>query len=133
MAQIIFANLCEKNARNDITVFSAGTDALEGQPITFEAIEALKAVGEKIPPKILTSTRWRKEMLNEFDHIVCMTKRHALKIDPGGIYGHVYTLDSAAGCGDITDPWAYPPDIYIKVCKLLQNALEILYNSICKK
>ena len=130
MAEIIFTNLCQKNGRDDIVIKGAGTGAQDFECMTPEAHEALKICGEKCSSKPRPSTRWRSDMLKQFDHIICMTNRHAMIIDPDRRRKNVYTLDSVAGCGDIFDPWCYPLEIYIEVCKLLQNALVVLYNKI---
>jgi len=133
MAEVIFANLCEKNGRTDIIVKGAGTSAQEYEVMTPEARDALIHCGEKVGPKPRPSTRWRSDMLKQFDHIVCMTRRHTQIIDARGGNKNVYTLDSVAGCGDIFDPWCYPLETYIEVCKQLQTALTILYNKIIKE
>ena len=132
MAEVIFANLCKKNGLANVVVRGTGTHAYSGEPMTDEACEALRCCGEKVGKTPHQSTLWREDMLDEFDHIVCMTKSHARYIDPEKKCCNVYTLDSVAGCGDIMDPWSYPLETYIDVCKQLQSALEILYNLICK-
>ena len=130
MAQVIFANICEKHGRKDLVIKGAGTGARDGENMTADAYRALKSCGEKIPPQPLSSTRWDDDMLNEFDHIVCMARNHARIIDLDGEHAHVYTLDSVTGGGDVFDPWAYPLEVYKDVCKRLQADLEILYNEI---
>jgi len=132
MAQVIFANICKKYGNTDFVIKGAGTATSNGEPITPLAVEALRACGEKIPAQLPRSTRWNEYMLDEFDHIVCMTQGHAYTIDSSGEYLNVYTLDSVTGCGDVFDPWRYPIEIYIDVCIRLQQDLEVLYIEICK-
>jgi len=138
MAEIIFANLCKKNGRTDIIVKSAGTHAHEGEIMAPYTNVALDKCGEKVPSEPVRVTQWRDEMFYEYDHVVCMTGWHesvilaraAMQKTKRRIKAKIYTLDSVAGCGDIADPWCYPLPIYIEVCKVLQNALGMLYDEI---
>jgi len=130
MAEIIFYNLCQRNGRKEVIVQGAGTAATAGELMTREARQALELCGEFVGDDARASTQWADNMFAIYDHIVCMTRRHVLTIDYDKKHRHVYTLDSVAGCGDIPDPWMYPIETYIEVCKQLQNALEKLYNHI---
>ena len=127
MAQVIFGNLC-KNKK--VTVKGAGTGAGDGWQMTREALAALKYCGEKVPRKPLLATRFDKAMIKAYDHIITMTQAHA---DFIGKHPNVKTLDEFTGCGDIMDPYMYPLDVYIDVCKKLQGALKILYKEIVKR
>ena len=127
MAQIIFENLCKKNKRKGITVKGAGTGAYEGQEMTTEAKQALKLCGEKLPRKPILATGFNPVMVQGYDHIITMTHAHAEYI---GKYSNVKSLDELTGCGDIIDPYLYPINVYIDVCKKLQEALRILYKEI---
>jgi len=126
MAEVIFRNLCEKNGRKDIIVRGAGTYACD--EMTPEAMEALKICGEVVPKKPIRATQFEAGMLSEFDYIICMTRRHVQQI---GTRENVKTLDEFAGCGDIFDPYMYPLDVYIEVCKKLQGALKKFYDCVC--
>ena len=121
MAEIIFRNLCGMGA----VIKSAGTHAADA--MTSKAAEALRACGEKLPRKKMKATQFAPHMVTEFDFIICMTRRHKERI---GNFANVKTLDEFAGCGDIFDPFGWPLDTYIEVCKKLQKALEVLYNRI---
>jgi len=127
MAEVIFRNLCEKHGRKDIEVRGAGTHA--ECLMTEEAKKALIKCGEKISERI-KSTQFEQRMIDEFNYIICMTRRHK---DFIGHHESVMTLDEFTGCGDIFDPYGYPLNTYIKVCKELQTALQVLYNKIIKK
>jgi len=120
MAEVIFRNLCSK-----CTVKSAGIYAAD--EMTREAGEALKLCGERLPRKKMKATQFKPSMIPEFDHIICMTRRHKAFI---GNFAHVKTLDDFTGCGDIFDPYGWPLDTYIDVCKKLQGALKVLYNKL---
>jgi protein-tyrosine-phosphatase len=132
MAEIIFKNICIKNNNADIVVHSAGIDTMHenGKEMMPESYQALIQCGEDNAPMQKPSTQWRDEMLNQYDYIICMGERHKRYI---GDYPNVYTLDHFAGCGDIFDPYGYHLDIYIKVAKLLQTTLGILYSKIVAK
>jgi len=128
MAEVIFQNLCEKHHRNGVFASGAGTYACD--EMTPEAYEALKICGEKVPRKRIRATQFEPRMTHEFDHIICMTRQHKNFI---GNFANVKTLDEYAGCGDIFDPFGYPLDVYIEVCKKLQKALGVLYNALFKE
>lgn len=126
MAMVIFQNICIGKGQKNVKVAGAGTHA--EFEATKEAVEALKVCGEKLPRKRLLATQFTERMLCEYDHIICMTQRHADYI--GHHHANVKTLHEFADCGDIFDPYGYPLDIYIEVCKKLQNALSVLYNAL---
>jgi len=54
-----------------------------------------------------------------------MTRRHKEFV---GDFPNVKTLDEFTGCGDVADPYGWPLDTYIEVCKKLQKELGVLYN-----
>ena len=131
MAEVIFANICKKNNRTDIIIKGAGTGAQPNEFMTHEARTALKLCGEKVGKQKRPSTKWAPEMINDFDHIVCMTKKHVDQILWGSPNAaNVYSLDSAVGCGDICDPYLCSIETYIGVCKQLQKALLLLYDKL---
>jgi len=122
MAEIIFKNLCPK-----FTVSSAGTHAAD--MMTGDAGEALKICGEKVPSKKMKATQFTAGMIGKYDLIICMTRRHKEFV---GDFKNVKTLDELTGSGDIFDPYGWPLDIYIEVCKKLQKELGLLYNVLSK-
>ena len=129
MAQVIFTNLCKQGGRGDIVVRGAGTAAQDGWEMTADARRALKLCGEKVGRKPMLATRFDPVMIKGYDHIITMTHAHAEHI---GRHPNVKSLDEFADCGDIMDPYLYPIDVYINVCKQLQEALAILYKEIVK-
>jgi len=124
MAQVIFENLCKKNGRKDIVVKSAGLFTLNGLPVAQNATEALIRCGEKLGRKILKTTRYNPK--TKYDLVITMTNDQADKIG-------AQSLDSLTGCGDITDPFMQPVEVFMTVCKRLQDALVVLYDKICNK
>jgi len=124
MAEVIFKNLCPK-----FTVWSAGTHAAKAPVggMTKESGEALRICGEKLPRKKMKATQFEASMISKFDYVICMTRRHKERI---GDALNVKTLDELVGSGDIFDPFGYPLDTYIEVCKKLQKELKLLYNVI---
>lgn len=128
MAEIIFRNMCIANGRNDTQVSGAGTFA--EYEMTEDAFKALEICGELLPCQKLRATQFTAQMIDEYDHVICMTENHAKYV--GRQHANVKTLHEFANCGDIFDPYGYPLDIYIEVCKKLQNALGLLYNVLFK-
>jgi len=126
MAEVIFRNLCVKNGHGHVQVDGVGTFA--EREATPDALRALKICGEKLPKKRLMATQFIGRMVDGYDHIICMTERHADFI--GRHHVNVKTLHEYANCGDIFDPYGYPLDIYIEVCKKLQVALKVLYSAL---
>jgi len=118
MAEVIFKNFGGKN-----TVRSAGTHAAD--EMTKESLEALRILGEKLPRKVMKATQFTPQMVSKFDFVICMTKRHKERV---GDFANVKTLDEYTGCGDIFDPYGWPIDTYVEVCKKLQRELRVLYN-----
>jgi len=129
MAEVIFANILKKKNKRNIKVASAGTMTMNGLPMTETAREALNICGEKIGRRIMKSTKWNRDMLNEYDHIVTMTQGHA---DHIGEHPNVYTLSSVTQGEDIFDPFMQSLDVYVQVCKILQEELKILYGRIVR-
>ena len=127
MAQILFDNICKKNGRGDIIVRSVGLQACEGVPMMETARAALKRCKEKVGRKKMVATRFRYEMVDEYDWVITMTDVHAQTIGP---YNNVKSLGAMVGCSDIADPYMQPIDVYVAVCKQLRDALSELYRRI---
>jgi len=118
MAEIIYKNFNSGN-----TVKSAGTHAAD--EMTSDSLRALKICGEKLPRKKMKATQFVSQMVSQFDFVICMTRRHKERV---GDFPNVKTLDDYTGCGDVFDPYGWPLDTYVQVCKKLQNELRVLYN-----
>ena len=108
-------------------ISSAGTHAYNGEPINALAVAALRDCGEKLPKTLPVSTPMTRQMINDYDHIVCMENAHKEMIDPYDEHPNVYTLGV-----DIPDPYGCGADGFLLVCKQLQAELKKLYNAICK-
>jgi protein-tyrosine-phosphatase len=108
--------------------------------MTPEARKALKSCGERVSRKPRPNTQFEDWMITEFDHIVCMTEKHAQHVlDAKDClrkdipkHAKIYTLGSIDGYGDIFDPWMCPQEVYNDVCKLIQHLCEELYKEIIK-
>jgi protein-tyrosine-phosphatase len=81
-----------------------------------------------MPKKIVYATQMTKQMIKEYDHIVCMTRSHKFQIDPKGFWTHVFTMDNI----DVADPWGESIDAYVSVCKHLQDSIKKLYFKLCR-
>jgi len=125
MAEVIFRNLCKRRGRKDIFVSSAGAAVEAGLPVIDDTYVALKSCGETIGRRKKSAVQFKPSMIYEYDLIITMTKFVKRFI---GDFENVKTLDEVAGCGDILDPFGYPIDVYIEVCKKLQKSMEVLYN-----
>ena len=125
MAEIIFRHCCEQHHRTDIIVSSAGTHAQAGEYMTELAVQALHDIGITPPTAPRPSIRFTMDMIDEYDHVVCMTAMHKWNIDPANKYPNVYALPA-----DIADPWCKPQFVYTSVCKQLRDAIETLYTKI---
>lgn len=126
MAEVIFKNLCYLKVKDKTVVRSAGTHA--AGDMSLKAWDALKICGEIRPARRMKAVQFEPSMIKEFDYIICMTRKHAEYI--GLQYKSVKTLDDFVGCGDIFDPYGHVLEVYVEVCKKLQKALSILYNTI---
>ena len=129
MAEIIFRNICAARGRKDIFAASAGAAVERGMPVIDDTYVALESCGECVGERKTSATQFTVDMMNEFDHVICMTRFIKRFL---GEHEKVKTLDEFTGCGDIPDPFGYPLDVYIEVCKKLQQSLKMLYNKICE-
>jgi len=106
MAEVIFQNLVTKGGRKGFVVKSAGTHANVGSDMMDRARIALAECGEKLPKKPHQGMQFTHEMNTEYDHVIDLR--------------------------NFRDPWGYGMEIYIDVCKELQQYCIKLYDEICK-
>lgn len=130
MAQAIAETMFRKagSGLESIKVMSAGIAAVDGQPASANAIEAMREMGMDI-------SRHRSRMLNgelvgQADLILTMTlqhKRYVLMMFPES-YDKVFTLKEYADCGssDISDPFGGSLEDYRECADEIQQALSRL-------
>lgn len=106
------------------TVRSAGAFATDGEPITRESVEALKAVG--IDARAAEDHRSReltRQMVAEADAIYTMTAAHAREVrrlDPTAA-DRIHTLDPD---GDVPDPIGSSQEVYTRTARRLQDLIR---------
>jgi len=118
MAEVIFKNMA-KGKRWIIK--SAGTHAMEGLPMTPTAKKALKQRGWKVGR--FSATQFSAQMINEYDHIVCMTDGHKQSITRHTDHKSITVLD-------VEDPFMMPLDVYLRTCIEIEEKLKEVYDEI---
>jgi len=111
MAEIIFRNICKKNGRDDIIVKSAGTYVTnwresDGDMMLENSKLALVRCGEELPEVPHRATQFTYEMNDEYDYVIDVRR--------------------------FPDPFHGSIEVYIDLCKQLQDYCAKLYNEICK-
>jgi protein-tyrosine-phosphatase len=129
MAEAMFKEFIkEVDGHKDIKVLSAGTWAIEGRKASKNAIEALKE--KDIDLTSHTSKPLTKEMVEEADVILTMTKNHKMQIINGlpEAKEKVYTLKEFAHGNadviDISDPYGQDIRIYKACADEIEKALK---------
>ena len=122
MAEIIFKNMAKGKRW---TIRSAGTHACDGLRMTPTAKKALTQRGWRVG-KGVTSTQFSTQMLNEFDHIICMTDGHKQNITTHADHENITVLD-------VDDPFMMPLEGYLRTCQELEKKLEALYEKISNR
>ena len=122
MAESILKHLIKEKNLKDIKVSSCGTNAQIGQPMSENAINALKNMN--ILPLKHKAKQFDEKMLENFNLILTMTKVHK---DAIGNYKNVFTIGEFTSLGDISDPYGLPVENYqITAAQLLKACLIIL-------
>lgn len=130
MAEIYFRELCKRSGNKDVVVDSAGTFAPPFMSMTGAAIEALRECAGIQVKKPRKNKQFKRQMIQEFDHIIGMTEDHVRRI---GDFKNVYTLGRATGCGEVPDPWGNSQEVYTQVFNQIKDALDILYTKLMDK
>lgn len=128
MAEAIAANLVARDTGTTgvrTRVRSAGVAADDGEPISPEAVKAIRALG--IEPSDLarrTSRELTRQMLAEADVIFAMTAGHARAVaamDPPSAH-KVMVLDPEGG--DVPDPIGGPQELYTQTARRLAELIQ---------
>lgn len=126
MAEYIFKNFVK--ARRKSTLFnisSAGIYAAGGDPMTQNALNALKYLGVTALPRgavLLTPA-----LAESADLIVCMTSSHAQALASLG--DKVKTVASLTGGPEVPDPFGGDLGVYIKTAEYLSYAAQDVFNA----
>ena len=127
MAAAIMDKLCKDDCL-DVTVNSAGLLAKNGEPATYEAIEAVKKYDIDLSGH--TSKQITQKLINESDIIIAMTDSHKMLLDT--IAGEkTATISELSDInGEISDPYGGDLQEYIDTCDKLYIALSQIENNL---
>lgn len=131
MAEGYFRHLISQSQRKDITVSSAGTFAGEGEPPSQNSVRAMKKIGIDISD--YKSSPLTKELLNEADLIIAMTKSHKMHVGHMSIEALKKTKllgEYAHSAGDLADPFGGGSDVYSDCLDSMRPSLENLFKEI---
>jgi protein-tyrosine-phosphatase len=128
MAAALFLSLLKEEAPGwqDWRVGSAGTWALDGEPVSRNSQEVLRRRG-------LDASRHRsrmvtQELLASYDLILTMEAGHkeALQVEFPALAGRVYLLSEVAGLsGPVADPYGRSVEEYEKTAQKLEQILVV--------
>ena len=126
MAAVLLGHMLLKEGIKGIEVFSRGTNAWPGQPLTEGARQALQAVG------VETGTHYSQSLarkdVEQADRIYVMTERHRQTVTAD--YPRAKDKTRLLAAADIADPVGSSPRDYEK-CRIdIQNALVDLISSL---
>lgn len=105
-----------------VMVMSAGTTALDGEPVSAEARIAVESLD--IPFNKFRSTSLSRRMISEADAIYAMTRAHAravLAIDPSA-ESKLHLLDPDGQ--DIPDPIGAPQAVYTQTARRIREVIQ---------
>ena len=134
MAGAYFKSLCEKSARADITVESAGTFAGEGEPASAQSVAVMKDYGIDLSGH--RSSTLTKGKIDSADLIVAMTsshRHHIGSISPSALKKTRTLLEFTQNNGNISDPFGGTEKIYSDCFGEMKDALDNLFLEIIKK
>jgi protein-tyrosine-phosphatase len=119
MAESIFKNeIKKKKLTAKFDVSSCGLTANEGDGISPSSRAALAYLD--IPWHKHKAKKFKSEMTEKVDLVVCMTREHKSRLTAT----NAYTVGEITGRGDVPDPYGYPVEAYIKVAKYLCECVE---------
>jgi protein-tyrosine phosphatase len=124
MAEAIARDLLARRPIDEppVTVLSAGTTAMDGEPVSPEARAAVESLGMTFSKH--RSVALTKKMIAQADAIFAMTRSHAravLAIDPRA-EGKVHLLDPEGH--DVPDPIGAPQGVYTQTARRIRDLLE---------
>ena len=127
MAEIILKKLLKDANIKGVKISSAGTMAVDGEPMSENSKKALKQLGFRLYG--FKSKQLTPNMAKKADMLICMTSSHKQSL-----YGlkNAFTLAEVTGTYDVSDPYGLSLEYYIKTAKQIKNACEIIVNEIKK-
>jgi protein-tyrosine-phosphatase len=131
MAQVIFQGYVNTHKLVDIQVSSSGIHAIDGAPMSTNAVIALQELFEVNPnyvvPQQFGSTPFDHKFIQEFDLIVCMSQFHKQAI---GDYDNVILLGDISGGGDVSDPYGGDIQEYINVARHFEDCCQVVFDKL---
>jgi protein-tyrosine-phosphatase len=134
MAGAYFKSLCEKSARADITVESAGTFAGEGELASAQSVAVMKDYGIDLSGH--RSSTLTKGKIDSADLIVAMTsshRHHIGSISPSALKKTRTLLEFTQNNGNISDPFGGTEKIYSDCFEEMKDALDNLFLEVITK
>jgi protein-tyrosine-phosphatase len=130
---ICLGNICRspmaegllRKMRPELSVASAGINALEGSGPSSLALRVMEEYGVDISDHVARQVDW--EMVRDADLVLTMERyqRERLKRAYPEADGKIYTLMEYAGMeGDIPDPYGAAREFYEAVARVIEEALE---------
>lgn len=130
MAEYLFRYILGKKRKLSMCeVKSAGLGAQEGDPMTENAVAALKKLGVNIRKKH-TAHMLTRDTAEKADLIVCMTASHASALRSLG--SKVKTVGEITGGPDVPDPYGGDLNVYLKTAEYLLYACEDIFAAVSK-
>jgi len=128
MAGAYFKSLCDKSARTDMSVETAGTFAGEGEPASAQSVSVMKDYG--IDLSAHKSSTLTKEKIDASDLIITMTSSHRQHIGSMSAAALKKTrtlLEFTQNNGNISDPFGGTEKIYSDCFSEMKEALDNLF------
>lgn len=134
MAHKLFEKKLQDNNITDVTVYSSGIFAYNGDMATFDACDAMEEYGVDMSSHKATNTR--NSNINEMDLILCATLSHKnslINMYPE-LRDKIYTIKEYVGNSkddlDISDPWGYDISVYRRCASQIDTCLDKLISMI---
>ena len=136
MAEAMLKKKLQENKKENIEVYSCGTNAENGDRSTYNAIYVMKKYNIDLTKHIAVNII--NSDIENMDLILCATmshKRTVLNWYPE-LEGKVFTIKEYVGLDnngrdmDISDPWGYDVNTYEKCASEIENCLEKLIEKI---
>ena len=128
MAEVILKAKLKIADVKKIKVSSAGLNAIDGNKMSKNSIDALKLLGYK--PVGFKSRMATGDLLIKSDLIICMTQEQKSLISnfPG-----VNTINEITGIGEIGDPYGMDLNAYIRVSHQIEDACNIILEKLLEE
>ncbi len=136
MAEVLLLDMLPKNLKGKIAVSSAGTNALDGNHATHEAIKVMKSYNidlSRHEARLLND-----RMMKDADWVLVMERIHLMSI------GNIYPEDKDKAILlrsfinrkkrlDVPDPYGAPLKVYQDCAMLIKDCLENVVVSLAKE